>query len=74
MQGIERAYCDVCINALIGAWRELMEATGSETLRKVRYGKGDTLGLDAITEITIKGRLEQFDSHAMLMSTSPDYI
>jgi hypothetical protein len=72
MQGIERTYCDVCINALIGAWRELMEASGVETLRKVRYGKGDTLGLDAITEITIKGRLEQFDRHAMLITEELD--
>lgn len=72
MQGIERAYCDVCINALVGAWRELMEATGAETLRKVRYGKGDTLGLDAIPEITIKGRLEQFDQHAILITEELD--
>jgi len=72
MQGIERAYCDVCINALMGAWCELMEATGTEVLRKVRYGKGDTLGFDAITEITIKGRLEQFDQHAILITEELD--
>lgn len=72
MQGIEREYCDVCINALVAAWRELMETTGAETLRKVRYGKGDTLGLDAIPEITIKGRLEQFDRHAILITEELD--
>lgn len=72
MQGIEREYCDVCINALIGAWRELMEVTGAETLRQVRYGKGDTLGLDAIPEITIKGRLESFDNHAILITEELD--
>lgn len=72
MQGIEREYCDVCIKAVIGAWQELMETTGAETLRKVRYGKGDTLGLDAIPEITIKGRLEQFDSHAILITEELD--
>lgn len=72
MQGIERKYCDVCINALARAWRELMEVSGTEALRKVRYGKGDTLGLDAITEITIKGRLEQFDSHAILITEELD--
>lgn len=72
MQGIERAYCDVCINALVGAWHELMEATGAEVLRKVSYGKGDTLGLDAIPEITIKGRLEQFDRHAILITEELD--
>lgn len=72
MQGIERAYCDVCINALVCAWRELMEASGAETLRKVGYGKGDTLGLDAITELTIKGRLEEFDGHAILITEELD--
>ncbi|MFH1423525.1 MAG: hypothetical protein ABIG29_01025 [Candidatus Nealsonbacteria bacterium] len=72
MQGIERAYSDVCINALVGAWSELMEATGTEALRKGRYGKGDTLGLDAITEITIKGRLEEFDQHAILITEELD--
>lgn len=75
MQGIERAYCDVCINALVGAWRELMEANGAETLRKVRYGKGetgDTLGLDAIPEITISDRLKKFDQHAILITEELD--
>jgi len=72
MQGIEQKYCDVCINALVGAWRELMEATAAETLRKVPYGKGDTLGLDAITEITIRNRLECFDGHAILITEELD--
>ncbi|MCL5435660.1 MAG: hypothetical protein M1275_01100 [Patescibacteria group bacterium] len=72
MQGIERAYCDVCVRAVIGAWRELMDATGVETLRRVRYGKGDTLGLDAITEITIKERLEHFDRHAIFITEEQD--
>lgn len=72
MQGIERAYCDVCVNALIGAWRELMEASATENLRISSYGKGDTLGLDAVTEITIKGRLEQFDRHAILITEELD--
>ena len=72
MQGIEQAYCDVCINALISAWRELMEASAAETLRKVPYGKGDTLGLDAIPEITITGRIKDFDQHAILITEELD--
>ena len=72
MQGIERAYCDVCINALVGAWRELMEASGAETLRKVCYGKIDTLGLDAIPEITITDRLRKFDQHTILITEELD--
>lgn len=72
MQGIERKYCDVCINALIGAWRGLMEVSAAETLRVVPYGKGDTLGLDAIPEITISARLKEFDSHAILITEELD--
>ncbi len=72
MQGIERKYCDVCIDALIGAWRELMEVSCAETLRTVRYGKGDTLGLDAIPELTIASRLKEFDSHAILITEELD--
>ena len=72
MQGIEREYCDVCINALVGAWRALMDVRATESLRKVRYGKGDTLGFDAITEITIKERLEHFDRHAIFITEELD--
>lgn len=72
MQGIEMTYCDVCINALVGAWRALMEASATEALQKTPYGKGDTLGLDAITEITIAGRLHEFDKHAILITEELD--
>jgi len=72
MQGIESAYCSVCINALIGAWRALMEASATEVLQKTPYGKGDTLGLDAIPEITISGRLYEFDKHAILITEELD--
>ncbi len=72
MQGIERAYCDTCIRAFIEAWRELWDATAAETLRKTRYGKGDTLGLDAIPEIIIKSHLEAFDQHALLITEELD--
>lgn len=72
MQGIELAYCNVCVNALIGAWRSLMEASATEVLQKTPYGKGDTLGLDAITEITISGRLFEFDKHAIFITEELD--
>ena len=72
MQGIERTYCDVCIQALIGAWEGLMEASAAEALRKVPYGKRDTLGLDAITEITIGRRIAKFDGHALLITEELD--
>jgi len=44
----------------------------AETLRKVRYGKGDTLGLDAIPELTIASRLKQFDKHSILITEELD--
>jgi len=72
MQGIERKYCDVCINAVIGAWQELMDVSCAEALRKVRYGKDDTLGLDAIPELVIATRLKKFDRHAILITEELD--
>jgi len=72
MQGIERIYCDVSVNAGVGAWRGLLEATATETLNKVPYGKGDTLGLDATPEIIIAGRLSRFDQQAILITEELD--
>jgi len=72
MNGIEVAYCNNCLSALIGAWQGLMEASAGEAIRKVKYGKGDTLGLDAIAEVIIKGRLFDFDPHAILITEELD--
>lgn len=72
MQGIEIAYADVCINALVGAWKALMETTAAEALRNVHYGKKDTLGLDAIPEITVNNRIHLFDAHAILITEELD--
>jgi len=72
MQGIERKYCDLCINALLGAYQQLMGVVCSETLRKVAYGKGDTLGLDAIPELIIVDRLRRFDSQAIIITEELD--
>ena len=72
MQGIEREYCNVCINALIAAWRGLMDSSATEMLRMTPYGKGDTLGLDAITEIIIAGRINEFDKNAILITEELD--
>ncbi|MFH1207615.1 MAG: hypothetical protein V1668_03340 [Patescibacteria group bacterium] len=72
MQGIERAYLDVCIGAVIGANRTLMEVTTTEALNKTLYGKGDTLGLDASPEIIINKRLRDYDQHAILVTEELD--
>jgi hypothetical protein len=72
MQGVEKKYCDLCINALIGANQQLMGVSCSETLQKVPYGKGDTLGLDAIPELIITDRLRRFDNQAILITEELD--
>lgn len=72
MQGIETTYCNICINALVGAWRGLMEASAAEALKRVHYGKSDTFGLDAIPEIIISSRLREFDQHALLITEELD--
>jgi hypothetical protein len=68
MQGIEKAYCDVCVKAVIAANRTLMETSATEALNRDRYGKVDTLGFDAIPEILIQKRIQEFDSHALLVT------
>lgn len=74
MQGIERAYLDVCIGAVIAANRTLLEMTPTEALRRTNYGKGDTLGLDASPEIIIKKRLQDYDRHALLITEELDEV
>lgn len=74
MQGIEMKYCDVCVGALIAAWRSLMEVSAAEALTMVKYGKSDTLGLDCIPEITISRRLKNFDGHAILVTEELDKV
>src|SRR3989338_6756647 len=74
MQGIERTYCDECVRATVGAWKALMETSATEALNKVLYGKGDTLGLDAIPEINISEKLRDFDNHAILVTEELDDI
>ncbi len=49
-----------------------MEATAAEALSKGPYGKGDTLGLDAIPEITITGRLSDYDRNAIIITEELD--
>ncbi len=69
MQGIERGYCNVCIGALVTAWRSLMEVPAAEALEQTRYGhKADTMGLDAIPEIIIGDRIRQHDRHSILVT------
>jgi hypothetical protein len=69
MLGCEKAYGNAAIQALLNADRNLMEATVEDALRiSPRYGKPDTLGLDAIPEISIATQVEAYDQHAILVT------
>lgn len=69
MQGIERAYCDACIRALLVANQNLMdESVASAVSKAAKYGKGDTFALDAIPEIAIEACIAGFDGKAILIT------
>ena len=69
MVGIEEAYCNTIIRALLLANYALLEATIVESLQgNSVWGKGDTLGLDAIPEIAILDYLKSFDQYAVMLT------
>jgi hypothetical protein len=74
MQGIEKAYFNACLNAVINAWRALLSETAIVTITPPKYGKKDTLGLDAIPEIIISNQLLNFDQHAILVTEELDEV
>jgi len=68
MKGCNEAYCDAAIGALIAAASNLQQTTVREALRATPYGKGDTLGLDAIPEIEIMNQIRKFDPDSILIT------
>ena len=69
MLGIEQAYGNAAVQALLFANRNLMEASVEDALRITpRYGKSDTLGLDAISEISISDQIKKYDQHSILIT------
>lgn len=73
MIGIEEAYCNTMIRALLLANYALLEAPVVDALQSPagwgkKDGKRDTLGLDAIPEIAILECLKNFDQHALLLT------
>src|SRR4051794_16725321 len=69
MIGIEEAYCNTMISALLRANSVLLESSIDDALQDINVrGKGDTLGLDAKPEITIADRLKRFDQYAILIT------
>jgi len=68
MYGIEKSYINACIRAMISAWRALQETPARNALSIVPYGKRDTLRLDAIPEIQIREKINDFDPNAILIT------
>lgn len=69
MIGIEQAYCNVCVRAVLGANLHLMQMAAKEAVASASaYGKDDTLALDAVPEITIKKCIDCFDERAVLVT------
>ncbi|MFH1354122.1 MAG: hypothetical protein ABIH36_02445 [bacterium] len=67
--GIERAYCNAVLNALVDANQTMLDTLVEEAISKshVPY-KGDTLGLDQRPENTITADLKEFDQYAILIT------
>lgn len=72
MQGKEIAYCNLGISVIKNAILEIMDISVQEALDKVKYGKGDTLGLDAIPELSILNGVNNFDKLAVVITEETD--
>jgi hypothetical protein len=69
MLGVEKSYGNAAIQGLLFANRNLMEASVEDALRVTpRYGKCDTLGLDAIPEISTSAQINNYDRHSILIT------
>jgi hypothetical protein len=69
MQGIEKAHCNAAIKALLKASYALWQSTVEEVLRPIlAFGKSDTLGMDAMPEITIIDSLRGYDENAVIVT------
>ncbi len=67
MQGTARDYCNAAIEAVLAAAEVLWGLTiGCALQPRVVYGKRDTLGMDALTEIAIGDTLRRYDSSVCL--------
>ena len=70
MQGVEIAHCHATIKAVLSAAEALWHCSVEEVLRPMlRYdGKPDTLGMDAIPEITIMEILRAYDNYCVVIT------
>lgn len=69
MQGVEIGHMNAAMAAVLKACRDLWNGTVAEALAPVsRYGKPDTLGMDAGPEITICSGLGRHDEGAVVVT------
>ncbi len=69
MQGVEISHMNAAIKAVLKSFYDFRNNTAGEALRPVaRYGKKDTLGMDAGPEITICSELTQYDTGAVVIT------
>lgn len=74
MNGIERVYCNLSIQAVLKAWMYLMQTPVVEVLNKQEIGKTDTLGMDAVPENTIRDMISEYFGDAILVTEETDEI
>ncbi len=69
MQGVEISHMNAAIKAVLKAFYDFRNNTVGDALRPVaRYGKKDTLGMDAGPEITICTELMHYDAGAVVIT------
>lgn len=69
MQGIEKSHCEAVIKAILNASYALWNSSVESALRPIsKYGKSDTLGMDAMPEITIIKNLQEYDERSIIIT------
>jgi len=69
MQGVEKAHCNAVITAITKAAYAFWGSTVEEALRPIlKYGKSDTLGMDAMPEIMIISALQEYDARSIVIT------
>ena len=69
MQGVEVSHLNAALTAVLKAYYDFKHSTVEDALRPIAaYGKKDTLGMDAGSEIIICEELERYDAGAVVIT------
>ena len=75
MMGVEKNHVELMIRLLGDVYSNFMHSEARElSLASRDYGKGDTLGLDAIPEIVYIEGVEAYDNLAIFVTEETDKI